>query len=81
MANTRAVVATRRCSKLGAQRARRSSRRCGADNVEYIWKLDDTVMAQARTYAQHMLELRQIRALPNFDDLPQPELLQRGRDS
>ncbi len=35
-----------------------------AKNVEYIWRLDETVMTQSRTYAQHMLELRQIRTLP-----------------
>ena len=43
-----------------------------ARNVEYIWKLDDTVLSQARTYAEHMLELRQIRRLPNFDTLLNP---------
>jgi NitT/TauT family transport system substrate-binding protein len=44
----------------------------GAGNVEYIWKLDDTVLGQARTYAQQMLELRQIRALPNFTTFLNP---------
>ena len=50
---------------LGAQRAA-VDQALGAGNVEYIWRLDETVLGQARTYAQHMLELRQIRQLPNF---------------
>jgi len=37
-----------------------------ANNIEYVWKLDDTVLGQARTYAQQMLEMRQIRQLPDF---------------
>lgn len=64
MANPREVAdATVRI--LGAGRAA-VEQALGAGNVEYIWKLDDTVQTQARTYAQHMLELRQIRQLPNF---------------
>lgn len=42
------------------------------NNIEYTWRLDETVMAQARTYAQHMLELRQIRALPRFETFLNP---------
>lgn len=41
-------------------------------NVEYTWALDETVLGQARTYAQQMLELRQIRALPEFDTFLNP---------
>jgi NitT/TauT family transport system substrate-binding protein len=44
----------------------------GADNVEYTWKLDDTVLKQAKTYAQQMLELKQIRALPKFETFLNP---------
>lgn len=44
----------------------------GAGNVEYIWKLDETVLAQARTYAEHMHTLRQIRQLPDFAKLLNP---------
>ena len=40
-----------------------------ADNVDYIWNLDETVLRQARTYAEQMLELKQIRRLPDFDKL------------
>lgn len=43
-----------------------------ARNIEYIWKLDETVMGQARTYAQQMLEMRQIRALPKFETFLNP---------
>jgi NitT/TauT family transport system substrate-binding protein len=44
----------------------------GANNVEYTWKLDDTVLGQARAYAQQMLEMRQIRQLPNFNTFLNP---------
>jgi NitT/TauT family transport system substrate-binding protein len=64
MANPREVAeATVRV--LGAPRAA-VEQALAANNVEYIWKLDETVLGQARSYAQQMLELRQIRALPNF---------------
>jgi NitT/TauT family transport system substrate-binding protein len=70
MANPREVAdATVRI--LGAQRAA-VEQALGAGNVEYIWKLDETVLGQARTYAQHMLELRQIRQLPNFNTFLNP---------
>jgi NitT/TauT family transport system substrate-binding protein len=67
MAN-KAEVAEATVRILGAPRAA-VDQALGADNVEYIWKLDDTVLTQARTYAQHMLELRQIRRLPDFAKL------------
>ncbi len=64
MANPREVAdATVRI--LGAPRAA-VEHALSASNVEYIWKLDDTVMTQARTYGQHMQELRQIRQQPNW---------------
>jgi NitT/TauT family transport system substrate-binding protein len=58
--------------KLGANRAA-VEQALGAKNVEYIWKLDDTVIGQAKTYAQHMLDLKQIRALPKFDTFLNPK--------
>ncbi len=58
--------------KLGANRAA-VEQALGAGNVEYIWKLDDTVLGQAKTYAQHMLDLKQIRQLPNFDTFLNPK--------
>ncbi len=70
MANPREVAdATVRI--LGAPRAA-VEQALGARNVEYIWKLDETVQTQSRTYAQHMLELRQIRQLPNFTTFLNP---------
>ena len=33
---------------------------------QYAWKLDETTLTQARLYAQQMLEMRQIRRLPDF---------------
>lgn len=70
MANP-AEVAEATVRILGAPRAA-VEQALGAGNVEYIWKLDDTVLAQSRTYAQQMLQLRQIRALPNFDTFLNP---------
>ncbi|NGM22156.1 ABC transporter substrate-binding protein [Roseomonas stagni] len=70
MANPREVAdATVRI--LGAPRAA-VEQALGANNVEYIWKLDDTVLGQARAYAQQMLEMRQIRQLPNFNTFLNP---------
>ena len=57
--------------KLGQQRA--AIERCGADNVELTWKLDDDVQGQAKTYAAAMLELKQIRALPKFETFLNPK--------
>lgn len=70
MAN-KAEVAEVTVRILGAPRAA-VDQALGAGNVEYIWKLDDTVLRQSRTYAQHMLELRQIRRLPDFTKLLNP---------
>ncbi len=64
MAN-KAEVAEATVRILGAPRAA-VDQALGADNVEYTWKLDDTVLRQARTYAEHMQTLRQIRQLPDF---------------
>ena len=64
MAN-KAEVAEATVRILGAPRAA-VDQALGANNVEYTWKLDDTVLTQARTYAEHMQSLRQIRQLPDF---------------
>jgi NitT/TauT family transport system substrate-binding protein len=56
---------------LGANRAAVDNA-FAAQNIEYTWKLDDTVQGQARTYAQQMLEMRQIRALPKFETFLNP---------
>jgi NitT/TauT family transport system substrate-binding protein len=70
-AHTPAVVDAS-VQKLGANRAA-VEQALGARNVEYIWQLDATVMGQARTYAQHMLDLKQIRALPRFETFLNPK--------
>lgn len=62
MAN-KAEVAEMTVKILGANKAAVENA-LAANNVEYIWKLDDTVLGQARAYANQMLELKQIRALP-----------------
>ena len=35
-------------------------------NVELIWRMTPLMITQAKTYADHMLEAKQIRALPDF---------------
>src|SRR4029079_6129028 len=52
MANKPAVVDAT-LQKLAATRAA-VEQPLGANNVEYVWKLDPTVQTQAKTYAQHM---------------------------
>ncbi|MGL4729176.1 MAG: ABC transporter substrate-binding protein [Bosea sp. (in: a-proteobacteria)] len=64
MAN-KAAVAEMTVAKLGANKAAVENA-LAANNVEYTWKLDETVLKQARTYADQMLALKQIRALPDF---------------
>lgn len=70
MAN-KAEVAEATVRILGAPRAA-VDQALGANNVEYTWKLDDTVLTQARTYAEHMQSLRQIRQLPDFGKFLNP---------
>ena len=36
-------------------------------NVELNWRMSPEMIAEGKTYAQHMLELKQIRALPDFN--------------
>jgi NitT/TauT family transport system substrate-binding protein len=64
MAN-KPAVAEMTVARLGANRAA-VDKALEANNVEYTWELTDTVLTQARTYAAQMLELKQIRALPDF---------------
>jgi len=74
MAN-RDAVAEATVRILGAPRAA-VEQALGADNVEYTWNLDETVLGQARTYAEQMLALRQIRRLPDFSRLLNPSFSQ-----
>jgi NitT/TauT family transport system substrate-binding protein len=71
MAN-KAAVTDMTVQKLGANRAA-VEQALGANNVEYVWRLDSTIQGQARTYAQQMLELKQIRALPKFETFLNPK--------
>ena len=64
MAN-KPLVTDMTVQKLGANRAA-VDQALGANNVEYVWKLDATVQGQAKTYAQQMLELKQIKRVPDF---------------
>jgi NitT/TauT family transport system substrate-binding protein len=75
MAN-KAAVAEMTVARLGAPRAA-VDQALAANNVEYTWELTDAVMTQARTYAQQMLELRQIRALPDFAKFLNPTFSRR----
>jgi ABC-type nitrate/sulfonate/bicarbonate transport system substrate-binding protein len=50
-------------AKLGAQREALEK---AVPNVELTWRMDDTMITRVKTYAQQMLELKQIRALPDF---------------
>jgi NitT/TauT family transport system substrate-binding protein len=72
MAANKPAVVDMTVQKLGANRAA-VEQALGADNVEYVWKLDDKVQTQTKTYAQHMLELKQIRALPKFETFLNPK--------
>ncbi len=50
-------------SKLGMKR---DAVALSVQNVELNWKMSPEMIAAGKTYAQHMLELKQIRALPDF---------------
>lgn len=59
----RAAMIEMAVQKLGQQRA---ALEISAPNVELNWKMTPLMLQQARTYAEHMLALKQIRALPDF---------------
>ncbi|MEI8146871.1 MAG: NrtA/SsuA/CpmA family ABC transporter substrate-binding protein [Alphaproteobacteria bacterium] len=65
------AVAELTVARLGANRTA-VDQALNANNIEYAWRLDQTVLTHARTYAQQMLEMRQIRQLPNFDTFLNP---------
>ena len=50
-------------AKLGAKREALEK---AVENVELTWRMDETMILRTKTYAQQMLELKQIRALPDF---------------
>ncbi len=65
MMSNKAAVVEMTVTRLGANKAAVENA-LAANNVEYTWQLTDTVLTQARTYANQMLEMKQIRALPDF---------------
>lgn len=65
MANTDEMVAMA-VAKLGQKREAIAA---SAPNVELTWRLGETEIGQAKTYAQHMLELKQIKQIPDFSTL------------
>lgn len=71
MMSNKAAVAEMTVARLGANKAAVENA-LAANNVEYTWELTDTVLTQARTYANQMLELKQIRALPDFTKFLNP---------
>lgn len=71
MSANKAAVADMTVAKLGANRTAVDNA-LAANNVEYTWELTDTVLTQARTYAAQMLELKQIRSLPDFGKFLNP---------
>ena len=58
-------------AKLGAQR---EALEFAVPNVELTWRMDAQMITRVKTYAEQMLELKQIRALPNFAAFLSPAL-------
>lgn len=65
MANPEALVEMA-VMKLGQQR---DAIELSAPNVELTWYFGETELNQSKIYAQHMVELNQIQALPDFETL------------
>ncbi|WP_375460291.1 ABC transporter substrate-binding protein [uncultured Enterovirga sp.] len=62
MAN-RAEMVAMAVAKLGQKK---EAIEASADNVELTWRFGETEIEQSKTYAQHMLDLKQIKQLPDF---------------
>ena len=43
-------------------------------NVELNWKMTPEMIQAGKTYAEHMLALKQIRALPDFSTFFEPKI-------
>ena len=65
MANKPEMVAMA-VSKLGQKK---DAIDASIDNVELTWRFGEKEVGQSKTYAQHMLDLKQIRQLPDFSTL------------
>jgi ABC-type nitrate/sulfonate/bicarbonate transport system substrate-binding protein len=57
--------------KLGT---RREGLEQAMSNIELTWRMDATLIQRVRTYADHMLEFKQIRALPDYATFLSPKL-------
>jgi NitT/TauT family transport system substrate-binding protein len=57
--------------KLGA---RREGLDLAMSNIELTWRMDVTMIQRIKTYAEHMLEFKQIRALPSYAAFLNPTL-------
>ncbi len=62
MANPKDVIDTA-VAKLGQKR---EALEISVSNVELNWKMTPEMVTAAKTYADHMLALKQIKALPDF---------------
>jgi NitT/TauT family transport system substrate-binding protein len=62
MAN-RAEMVAMAVAKLGQKK---DAIEASAPNVDLTWRFGETEIGQSKTYAQHMVELKQIRQLPDF---------------
>jgi NitT/TauT family transport system substrate-binding protein len=69
MANPSAMV-DMTVAKLGQKR---EAVEVSVPNVELNWRMTPEMMTQTRIYARQMLELKQIRALPDFDVFLDPK--------
>lgn len=58
-------------AKLGAKREALEK---AIGNVELTWRMDDLMIKRTKIYAQQMLELKQIRALPDYAKFLAPKL-------
>jgi NitT/TauT family transport system substrate-binding protein len=57
-------------AKLGAKREALEK---AVGNVELTWRMDDLMIQRTKTYAEQMLELKQIRALPDYAKFLNPK--------
>lgn len=62
-AANKAEMAAMAVSKLGQKREAIDA---SVDNVDLTWRFGETEIAQSKTYAQHMVDLKQIKQLPDF---------------
>jgi len=69
MANRDATIETA-IAKLGMKR---EALEVSMPNVELNWQMTPEMIGRARTYAEHMLSLKQIRALPDFATFFEPK--------